>query len=243
MPGKPSSPTPLAISGLLFFFVLAIFNLVSEYLEWRTGIFISKPLLMPVLALYLFLSSGFRTTFNRWIGLALLFSFGGDTLLLFSEQGQGTPLFFLLGLGSFLMAHLFYILAFSRYQRQEKGWLRTAPWALLPFVLYLAWLLNFLWEDIPGDMRIPVSVYGLVIISVCLAAVNLKTKVAKQIFWLFFIGILLFVLSDSLIALNKFKGAAFYFPKIRLWIMGLYITGQFLITEGAIRLSSGSAEV
>jgi uncharacterized membrane protein YhhN len=243
MPGKQSLPTPIVISGLILFFVFSTFNLISEYLEWRTGIFISKPLLMPVLALYLFLSSGFKTIFNRWIALALLFSFGGDTLLLFSEQGRGAPLFFLLGLGSFLLAHLFYIIAFGRYRRQEKGWLRTAPWALLPFILYLGWLLTFLWEDIPTDMRIPVAVYGLVIIGVCLAAINLKTKVAKGVFWLFFIGILLFVLSDSLIALNKFKGADFYFPKIRLWIMGLYITGQFLITEGAIRLHSGRSEV
>ena len=48
------------------------------------------------------------------------------------------------------------------------------------------------------------------------------------------IGVLLFMLSDSLIGLNQFKKEAIQIPFPRLAIMGTYILAQLLIVKGSI---------
>ena len=53
--------------------------------------------------------------------MALVFSVGGDTLLMFVEGDPGRPQFFLFGLASFLVAHIFYLIAFAKYPSDQLG--------------------------------------------------------------------------------------------------------------------------
>ncbi|MEZ4986526.1 MAG: lysoplasmalogenase [Saprospiraceae bacterium] len=144
------------------------------------------------------------------------------------------PVFFLLGLGSFLIAQLSYAAAFRRLASGAKGLLNTQPWWVLPFVGYLLWMLTTLWVSIPVDMRLPVAVYAIAIVWMALSALNLKGLVQNAIFQGLMAGVLLFVLSDSLIAWNKFHSTI---PYARQWIMVTYLLAQWLIATRAASIS------
>ncbi|HNM27623.1 MAG TPA: lysoplasmalogenase family protein, partial [Saprospiraceae bacterium] len=64
------------------------------------------------------------------------------------------------------------------------------------------------------------------------SVINLNRQVQQPIFSQLLAGALLFVLSDSLIAINKFGHP---FNGARLMIMVTYLLGQFLLVSGARR--------
>jgi uncharacterized membrane protein YhhN len=83
-----------------------------------------------------------------------------------------------------------------------------------------------------GDMKLPVMIYGLVISYMLMMAMNMlfiKNKKAGQ--WMV-TGASLFVLSDSMLAINKFYQP---FEAASVLIMLTYGLAQFFIVEGAIR--------
>ncbi|MGB1217990.1 MAG: lysoplasmalogenase family protein, partial [Saprospiraceae bacterium] len=79
----------------------------------------------------------------------------------------------------------------------------------------------------------PVVVYSSVIVVMALACLNLKGRIPMGIFQLLFLGVVFFVISDTLIGINKFKTPILYGQS---WIMLLYLTGQWLIMEGTIKM-------
>ena len=222
---------------LLIFLLLCLINLWAEYDFNKTLIYCTKPLLMTTLAIWFWEKTGLERNFSRLIFGALIFSFGGDTLLMFVEGGEG-ELFFMLGLLSFLIAHCFYFFAFYKYQSKKTGWLRKKPWTALPLLLYFGIFNWYLIPEVPAEMQIPVTIYSLAIMSMALACLNLFGKLNATIFQLLFTGVILFVLSDSIIAVNKFQSGQLNIPYARLWIMTLYLTGQFLITKGAVQATN-----
>lgn len=221
-------------SLLYLFIAIFITNLIAEANQMRWLIYLSKPLLMTSLAAYFYTAVKTRFgKFEKYIFGGLLFSIAGDTFLMFVEGGSKGDLFFMLGLGSFLVTHIFYLLAFINYPSTEKGWIRQKPWLALPFIFLFAFMMNFLWDGIPSDLKIPVAVYSATIIAMAVGASNLKTKMPEGAYQLLFLGAMLFVVSDSFIALNKFKAAEVQLPYPRLLIMVFYVVGQWLIVEGA----------
>ena len=52
-----------------------------------------------------------------------------------------------------------------------------------------------------------------------------------------FAGAFLFMISDTIIALNKFKSADLNIPFARIWIMSLYILGQFFIVMASAKIN------
>lgn len=207
------------------FAVLALLQVVGVLSGIELLCTISKPLLMPALALWLLretpgISSPLRT---GWL-TGLLFSTLGDILLMFSG---GT--FFLLGLSAFLLAHLSYIGGIIRGLRDRRGFLVNKPLWILPFLLFPLLLLYWLWGGIPAGMRIPVAVYALVISTMAQSVANLYGNISNKIFWAMMGGAILFVLSDSLIAVNKFGHA---FAGGRVAVMGTYMLGQWLLVKG-----------
>jgi uncharacterized membrane protein YhhN len=158
-----------------------------------------------------------------WL-IGLFFSTAGDILLMFDGG-----LFFLLGLSAFLLAHLSYIGGITLGLRGKSGFLIKNPLWILAFLLYPVLLLYWLWNDIPAGMRIPVAVYALVISTMAQCVVNLRGYLPEKIFWTLTGGALLFVLSDSLLALNKFGHP---FEGGHVAIMLSYIGGQWLLAKG-----------
>lgn len=89
--------------------------------------------------------------------------------------------------------------------------------------------MSWLFVDIPADMRIPVVVYAIVIATMAQSVANLYGYIPGHIFWnLMMGGAILFVLSDSLIAVNKFGHP---FAGGRLAVISTYIVGQYFFGE------------
>ena len=189
--------------------------------------YISKPLIVvSVVAYFLSQTSGSSTTLKKWILPALFFSWVGDILLMFQVASQ---LFFLLGLSSFLLAHIFYIIFFQSIRAREK----TTPklWLLLIVLVYYTALISFLSPHL-RDMKLPVIIYGAVIslmLSLALDMLFISNKRAGR--WMM-TGALLFVLSDSVLAINQFYQS---FPLAGVIIMLTYGLAQLFIIEGAIK--------
>jgi uncharacterized membrane protein YhhN len=205
-------------TGLLIVHIGAI-QLNIEWLQMAT-----KPLLLPVLGGYfLFNVSETVSNFKKRILLALFFSWLGDVLLMFVAQNE---IFFLLGLSSFLLAHVCYIIFFHSVRVKER--VKSKP-LLLPVAVYYGVLIYIL-SPYLHDMKIPVYVYGLVISFVCMLALHMlfiQNKMAGR--WMM-MGALLFVISDSVLAFNKFYQP---FKGADIMIMLTYGLAQFFIVKGA----------
>jgi uncharacterized membrane protein YhhN len=211
---------------ILFLFILAA-DLVCIQLQNETVQYVFKPLLMPVLIVY-FLSQTklWITSLKKWIVAAFFFSWLGDVLLMFQEKNS---IFFLLGLSAFLVAHIFYIVFFHNIRVKEM--IKSNIWLLLIVVVYYAVLISIL-SPYLGTMKLPVRIYGIVISFMLLLAMHMgfiKNKMAGQ--WMLS-GALLFVISDSLLAINKFYQP---FAPAGVLIILTYGLAQLFITEGAIR--------
>lgn len=219
--------------ALLLYLLDGIIHLISEYLHFPAVKYGSKILLMPLLAL--FLISKVKSN-NKLILSALFFSWLGDIFLMFprneySEQMQ--KLLFIFGLASFLIAHIFYVFTFLKEINSVKkvSLIVENPYLVLPFLVFLFFLLYFLFPYLK-DMKLPVVVYGSIINLMALMALNRKNLVIASSFYLVFIGALLFMISDTTIAVNVFYKAQ---PWHRIFIMSTYILAQALIVYGWVQ--------
>ena len=143
---------------------------------------------------------GFRV--DRLLGAALAISSVGDFLLGVRRLGSldGESLF-LLGLGSFLLAHLVYIAMFRKYRLSD--WWRSGParsLGVLTILVALGSVLQILRHSL-GPMLIPVVVYSLVLCAMGISAMLADLGSPKACF-----GALLFISSDAMLAIGKFRG-------------------------------------
>ncbi|MCC7152574.1 MAG: lysoplasmalogenase [Rubrivivax sp.] len=180
--------------------------------------FVFKPL-ATLLIIALAWPRGCSTpTLRRWVLAGLLLSLVGDVALLWPQQG------FLPGLVAFLLAHLAYLVAFTRVQR-----LAARVW---PFVLYgvvggliLAWL----WAGVPAGLRVPVVMYLIALASMAAQALVLwRAAPAAGAARRLALGGALFVASDALLAVNRFAGPL---PMASLWVLATYWVAQVCIVS------------
>lgn len=222
-------------SWLILFTIDASLNIFAEGTQNIPLIYITKPLLMIFLGLHFYFNKATTTNYGQLILVGLLFSFLGDTFLMFRETGARSQQFFLLGLGSFLITQGLYFLAFLKYTK-GKGYIRKHPWIALIFMAFLISNSLFLLPDLPSDFKIPVLIYSTVITLMVLSTTNLYGEIPSSIFSYLIIGVLLFMCSDTLIGLNQFKKEDLQIPFPRLAIMSTYILAQWLIVKGSIAL-------
>jgi uncharacterized membrane protein YhhN len=214
-------------SWILLFVVIVTVNIGGGILKDQLTDYISKPLIIISLAGYfLWQTKDSSSSLKKWILPALFFSWAGDVLLMFQQKGQ---IFFLSGLSAFLIAHIFYII-FFHWIRIKEG-VKGNLWLLFTVVIYYAALITFLSPHL-GDMKLPVLIYGIVISVMFMLAMHMlfiKNKSAGQ--WMM-TGALLFVISDSVLAINRFYQS---FEMAGAIIMLTYGLAQLFITEGAIQ--------
>ncbi|MEO7394826.1 MAG: lysoplasmalogenase [Chitinophagaceae bacterium] len=211
---------------LLVFIIVLIAHVTGIQLNNELLQSISKPLIIPALLGYFFFYATVTVSnLKKWILLALFFSWGGDILLMLQNKDQ---IFFLLGLSSFLAAHIFYIVFFHYVRVREN--VKSNPWLLVFVVVYYAILISWLSPHL-GEMKLPVRIYGVVISVMFMLAMHMlfiKNKMQGK--WMM-AGALFFVISDSVLAINKFyqpfKGAG-------VLIMLTYGLAQLFIVSGAI---------
>lgn len=212
---------------LLLYIIVLIVHLAGILAKYAFIQQLTKPLLLPLLVLYFISNVGKeRSALKKWIIAALFFSWAGDVLLMFVPKNE---VFFLLGLGSFLLAHIFYIFYFHTVKTVEQ--VKSRPMLLLIVAIYYASLITILFPYL-GSMKVPVLVYGVVISFMFLQAMHMLFIANKTAGQYMMIGALLFVLSDSILALNKFYQP---FEWAGFAIMLTYGLAQLFIVLGAIQ--------
>lgn len=207
-----------------FYIIIAIINIytgISGNLELNQ---LSKAILMPNLLFLLFTLANGQVTLPRLIlGLGLIFSWGGDILLSFQTE----EIYFLGGLGMFLCAQLSYAFVMNKSSFQK---LSFSFKKLLPVFAYALILMFFI---IPkaGNMILPILAYAFCIFLMLSIARLREGFTNSKSFQYTMIGAALFVLSDSVIAINKF---VIEVPFASAWIMSTYIVAQYLIVKGIL---------
>jgi uncharacterized membrane protein YhhN len=215
---------------LIFLLVLAA-HLAGILLEHTLTQQVTKAILIPVLVAWVLTGlKKFPSSLKTWLLIALFFSWVGDILLMFQERDA---LFFLLGLSSFLLAHIGYIVLFHKIRVREA--VKSNPWFLVLVVIYYAGLISWLGPYL-GDMKLPVRIYGVVISFMFLLALHMlyiKDKVAGKYMMG---GAALFIISDSVLAINKFYQP---FEMAGFIIMLTYGLAQLCIVYGAMKYIRG----
>ncbi len=183
--------------------------------------YISKPI--PILLIIIYVSSvkkewGNWKSFGGKILLGLIFGITGDILLM-------SPSLFLPGLISFLIGHIFYIIAFLPGMKLNYFYL--IPLSILG--VSMGYYLN----DKTGEMFIPVILYLIVILTMSWMALSRDSSLLN--YYPVVVGSLFFILSDSLLALVKFTGleTGFNSPII----MGTYYLAQYFIGYMGVKKS------
>jgi len=181
----------------------------------------AKPLLMITLLMYFVSATKGYPRWRVYVMAALIFSWAGDVFLISND-------WFIAGLVSFLVAHVFYIIA---YQKTGAASGELKPLDILKFVIYGVVLMWVIYPGL-GDMLVPVLIYALVLLGMGVWAHKRRGATTATSFQLVAIGAILFALSDGLIAINKF---AYPIPAERILIMSIYMTAQYLIVQGLIK--------
>ncbi len=211
----------------IIFWVLVFLDIVGLCFDVNMLHVFIKPLLMPVLMLALLLLTS-KTNGRKKIITALLFSFMGDVILLYQELD---PLFFMLGLFFFLLTHIFYIVYFLHLNKSGSSPVKKHPYLIILIAVYAISLLYFLMPGL-GDLKIPVTIYAFIISAMVFFSFYVPYRISKITRRLFITGAISFVVSDSLLALNKFYKP---FPFASALIMLTYCLAQYLIIKGFVR--------
>jgi alkylglycerol monooxygenase len=155
----------------------------------------------------------------EWLLIAALAcSLAGDVFLMLPGK-------FIPGLVSFLLAHLCYIALFRR----------DAPWfpsgrALAATLALAAAMYAYLFPTLPGALRVPVAAYAVVIALMAAQAIGRAVVLRDAHAAGVAAGAALFMLSDSLLAINKF---ATPLPMAQFWVLASYYAAQVLFVHNA----------
>lgn len=196
-------------------FISAIFTVFTAYYDRQRTHYLFKPLTIVFIILIALESKSPASSLYRYAIIAgLLFSLAGDIFLMLPRDR------FTAGLISFLIAHLFYIAAFW----SESGRALSIR-AVIPFLIYGSLMLRMLWRDL-GKMRLPVMIYMLVILMMGWTATSRMMVTGERGSMLAFTGALLFIASDSMLAVDRFKDRL---KGGQAYILTTYFAAQWLI--------------
>jgi len=191
----------------------------GRWLHW-----IAKPLATLLIASIVWRADAAPPGYRRAILLGMAFSCIGDIALMLPFDA------FVPGLIAFLLAHVCYIVAFREGFRAGRGMLFAA--ALL--AVFAGINLAGLWPLLPNDLRIPVVVYVVVLALMATLALarawtnNAATPSAPTSARWAAIGAVLFVISDSVLAWDRFGGGL---PAATLCVLSTYYAAQYCIAR------------
>lgn len=209
------------------FSLIVLTELISGSISTLNTIhYLAKPAIVISLLIFFWTHS---KTLNSSLGYlvvtALLCSLLGDILLMFVTT---SPNYFLFGLVAFLLAHIMYVIVFLRDRNTKRN-----PIGFILILLLYAFGLFYFLKDGLHDMLIPVLVYMIVILSMATTAYLRRGNVSKLSYWFVFLGAVLFMISDSILALNKFYQPL---PLSNISIMITYALAQYFIVIGMLKL-------
>jgi alkenylglycerophosphocholine hydrolase len=219
-------------------FVVFVLDWLAVGFSWIRIERVTKPLAMILVVIWTMAAAGWSTqTMVMLLMLAQLFGLAGDILLMLPSR------WFLMGLGAFLVGHLLYIslLVWNIYLVVQVGGFKelSLGWVLLILIIWVAVLLSFYRFVAPKSPRltmpqllwVPIQVYGWILSFLMIFSILAVVSVSYFSVPLLFlpIGAILFNISDSLLAYDRFKRKM---PKVRIWLMITYHLAQFSLAWG-----------
>ena len=201
--------------------VSAVLAITTEALGHTSAYMLLKPLTTILVTSLVVLAAQTRQSkFKTLMVLAFLFCLLGDILLLF-------PAYFVYGLAAFLVAHLLFATSFVQLKGFQTHWISF-------LALYGIGISLFLWlKPSLGDFMVPVGVYVLVICFMAWQGIGLFLKEKSKPFVWIAVAVLLFMFSDTMIAIAKFKADFAYSSVV---ILSTYWLSIGLIANAARRI-------
>ncbi len=176
---------------LIIILLLILISVVTKQTGRERIFIIAKPLTMLfIIALPLLEAREEYSAYAFLVMTGLIFSLLGDLFLLYPDR------YFNNGLYSFLIAHILYILAFNQNVNSYYSVIA------LPILIYMAVVLKYLLPRL-GGMKYPVIIYMLVISAMVYSAWNNSIYFSNGLS-LILTGAVLFAISDTVLAFNKF---------------------------------------
>ncbi|MBK6850387.1 MAG: sterol desaturase family protein [Burkholderiales bacterium] len=200
---------------------LSTLGAAADWVELHQAFKPLTMLLMMAWVLMRLLAVGGVTRRAVWLLLALGASCVGDVLLMLRGQ-------FVAGLIAFLCAHLAYIALFrsdAATLAHRRAVMGTLAAGLTMYGVLIA-------GGLPAELRVPVAVYVLVISLMAAQAIGraaaMPGETSRRAAWGVALGALLFMLSDTLLAINRFVTPL---PLSSLWVLTTYYAAQFMIVR------------
>lgn len=185
-----------------------------------------KPLAMLLAIAYVLRRPLHNALFQALLVAALALSLAGDVFLMFEG-------FFIPGLASFLVAHVFYIALF----KQGVPWFPSRA-ALAGTLLAGAAMYAFLFPTLAPVLRVAVACYTVVIGLMAAQAIGRAMVLRDSAAIGVAAGALFFMASDSLLAVNRF---ALPLPMAQFFVLGTYYIAQVLIARHATPVAGAQA--
>jgi uncharacterized membrane protein YhhN len=198
---------------MLLVIVSAFIHIRAEYRGPRQHIYIFKTLTMVFILLIAILGQAALPFYKYMIIAGLIFSLAGDIFLMLATDR------FVAGLVAFLLAHLFYIAAFAS-EISTLIW-----WPLIPFVIFGTVIYIILVSSL-GKLKLPVLIYVAVILIMAWLAWERWSQTGHIGALLASIGAVLFIVSDAILAMDRFLGT---FKLARALNLTTYFAAQLLI--------------
>lgn len=211
-------------SFTVLFCILLLIEIFTgiNYPKWH---YLVKPsLLISLIVFFYYHGKHLPLKIKQLTFAAMVFSLIGDILLMFVAK---SPHFFTTGLVSFLTAHILYILIFLKSRNPNKK-----PWLFSGILVLYGITLFYLLKPNLGPMLLPVFFYMVVILTMATSAFLRHGSVSKISYYFVMIGAVLFLISDSLLAINKFHTPLHYSD---FSIMFTYAFAQLFIVFGLLK--------
>ena len=205
----------ISLGFSLLALLTAIAAIAADLAEAETAAYILKPITMLLLIALGGLSYGMQTARYRSLVIAgLVCSLVGDVLLMVPQD------LFIFGVAAFLTAQLIYTAAFVSVGGFYRSLTAALPFAIFGLIMGLVLIPGL------GDMLIPTMIYMVVILVMGWQALGQWRQTEERRALLAFVGALLFVASDALLAVNRFADPI---PLASLLVLGSYYPAQWLI--------------
>jgi uncharacterized membrane protein YhhN len=198
---------------VLLVILSASFHIWAECRGPQLHVYIFKPLTMAFILLIATLGQATLPFYRYMIITGLVLSIAGDVFLMLPSDR------FVAGLVAFLLAHLFYIVAFMS-EISTLIW-----WPLIPLVIY-GIVIYIILAPYLGKLKPPVLIYIVVILIMAWLAWQRWSHTSQSGALLACVGAFLFVISDTILAINRFRRA---FKPARALNLTTYFAAQCLI--------------
>ncbi len=198
-------------------FLTALCAIVLDSYGKEYFFIVFKPLTTILILLFAVVYGNRKNSYRRWVLFALCFCLLGDVLLLVES-------YFIAGLVAFLIAHLCFTWSFINLAGFKKY--------LVPLIFLLVFGVTYysILYDSLQVLKIPVLFYFVVIILMSWQGISLRIWKDHRSFTLISIAVVLFLISDSVLAWAKFKSS---FQLSGVLVLATYWVSIFLLAASA----------